>query len=47
MHISWGLVGTGQGLEREACHIELEHRVENLKHMTLVGSHAARDQEQI
>ena len=33
IYISWGLVGTGQGLERGACHKELEHKVENLKHM--------------
>ena len=33
MHISWGLVETDQGLERGACHKELEHKVENLKHM--------------
>ena len=33
MHISWGLVETDQGLETGACHKELEHKVENLKHM--------------
>jgi len=35
MPISWGLVETGQGLESGACHKELEHKVENLKHMKL------------
>ena len=33
MHVSWGLVETDQGLEMGACHKELEHKVENLKHM--------------
>ena len=33
VRISWGLAETDEGLERGACHKELEHKVENLKRM--------------